>query len=541
MKNRLRPLLAACALCAAAAQAAPPSPTPPGYACATPHPLATQACLEQLAAGGNAVDAAVAASAMLAVVRPDTSGLGGGGFWLLHRAADDLDVLVDGREAAPGAAPPAAARSRAAAIPGTPAALDWLARRYGSRPLATLLAPAIRQARDGVAVDAALARAIVAQTPQLSWAARKLLVPDGRPLAAGAVLRQPDLAATLEQLAQRGRAGFYEGPVAAQLLKAVQATGGVWSGEDLGRYAAAEREPLLFDYRGYRVITAPPPSSGGVALAQLLGQLEILGWRDDGSVASRHAWIESQRRAGGEGAADLGDPDRVRVPTAERVSRAQLRALAGRIAANHATPAASGAEALLVAPAGEAAAAPIVVLDAQGNRVAATLSLARPFGSGFVAPGTGVFLNAAMEDFSPATVRPANALSPRKRPLSPLAPVFVEGPRGLLVLGAAGGPRGVATTGAAISAWTRGLDPAALVAAPRLALAGAPPRVQFEEGALDAATRQGLTALGHTLEAVPAYGELQVLGWDVAGDTLSAAADPRGSGRGTAVRTRAAP
>ncbi|WP_051101822.1 gamma-glutamyltransferase [Solimonas variicoloris] len=435
-------------------------------------------------------------------------------------------------------------RRRRRPRPATPARprIRWRRRPASSSwPLATLLAPAIRQARDGVAVDAALARAIVAQTPQLSWAARKLLVPDGRPLAAGAVLRQPDLAATLEQLAQRGRAGFYEGPVAAQLLKAVQATGGVWSGEDLGRYAAAEREPLLFDYRGYRVITAPPPSSGGVALAQLLGQLEILGWRDDGSVASRHAWIESQRRAGGEGAADLGDPDRVRVPTAERVSRAQLRALAGRIAANHATPAASGAEALLVAPAGEAAAAPIVVLDAQGNRVAATLSLARPFGSGFVAPGTGVFLNAAMEDFSPATVRPANALSPRKRPLSPLAPVFVEGPRGLLVLGAAGGPRGVATTGAAISAWTRGLDPAALVAAPRLALAGAPPRVQFEEGALDAATRQGLTALGHTLEAVPAYGELQVLGWDVAGDTLSAAADPRGSGRGTAVRTRAAP
>ncbi|WP_028008535.1 gamma-glutamyltransferase [Solimonas flava] len=541
MKNRLRPLLAACALCAVAAQAAAP-PTPPGYACATPHPLATQVCLDQLADGGNAVDAAVAAGAMLAVVRPDTSGLGGGGFWLLHRAADDLDVLIDGREAAPGATPPAAARSRAAAIPGAPAALDRLARRYASRPLATLLAPAIRQARDGVAVDAALARAIVAQAPQLSWAARKLLVPDGRPLAAGAVLRQPDLAATLEQLAQRGRDGFYEGPVAAQLLKAVQATGGVWSAEDLGRYAVAEREPLVFDYQGYRVTTAPPPSSGGVALAQLLGQLEILGWRDDGSVAARHLWIESQRRAGGAGAPDLGDPDRVRVPTAERLSRAQLRALAGRIVADRATPAASAAAAAQLAPpAGESAAVPIAVLDAQGNRVAATLSLARPFGSGFVAPGTGVFLNAAMDDFSPAAAGPANAPAPRKRPLSPLAPGFVEGPRGLLVFAAAGGPRGVATSGAAISAWTRGLDLAALVAAPRVALAGAPPRAQFESGALDAATRQGLSALGHPLEAVPAYGELQVLGWDVASDTLSAAADPRGSGRGAAVRTRAAP
>lgn len=558
MKLRRLAALFVLALVAAVARAA--EPLPPGYACATAHPLATQACLDTLAAGGNAFDAAVAASAALAVVEPTSSGIGGGGFWLLHRAADDSDIFVDGREVAPGAATATMYQdaqgkaiaerslfgSYAAAIPGEPAALDHIARRYGSKPLAVSLAPAIAYARDGFAVDPKLAQAIARMAPRLSWAAKNLLLPGGRPLAAGATLRQPDLAETLSQLAARGRAGFYEGPVADKLVRAVQASGGIWTAEDLRRYRVVEREPLQFDYRGYRVTTAPPPSAGGIALAQLFQQLEILGWRDDGSVLSKHLWIESLRRAYHDRASYLGDPDFVRVPTVELISRNHARALAASIDPRHATPSASLVPVPLDGEGHDTT--HFSVVDAQGNRVAGTLSINISFGSGFIAPGTGVFLNDEMDDFAASTTASnvygligsqANAIAPYKRPLSSMSPTFVEGPRGLLVIGTPGGSRIPTMVALGIAGWIRGLDVAAIAALPRIHHQYLPDEVQFEPGALDAAQQQGLAALGDTLKPLSEpYGNLQLVSWDVATDTLSAAADPRGVGSGAAVRTR---
>lgn len=531
---------------------------PPGFACATAHPLATQACMDSLAAGGNAFDAAVAASAALAVVEPTGSGLGGGGFWLLHRASDDLDVFVDGREVAPLSATPTmyqdasgqaiAARSRygslAAAIPGEPAALDYIARRYGSKPLSASLAAAIRHARDGFVVDAKLAQAINEQAPHLSWAAKKVLMPGGKPLPAGARLVQTDLAGTLGALAARGRAGFYEGAVGDKLLKAVNATGGAWTDEDLRRYEVVEREPLTFDFRGYRITTAPPPSAGGLALAQLFQQLEILGWRDDGSAASRHLWIESLRRAYHERARFLGDPDFVRVPTAELAARSHARALAQTIDRRRATPSASLTP---VALSGEGHnTTHLSVVDAQGNRVAATLSINLPFGSGFMAPGTGVLLNDEMDDFASSTTASnaygligssVNAIAPRKRPLSSMSPTFVEGPRGLLVIGTPGGSRIPTMVALGIAAWIGGLDPVAVAAAARIHHQYLPDEVSFEPNALSAAEQTQLAAFGHTLKPLAAsYGNLQLVSWDVARDELTAVADRRGVGSGESVR-----
>jgi gamma-glutamyltranspeptidase/glutathione hydrolase len=553
VRRVLAALLGGCALIAGAQPL-------PGDACATAHPLATDACLEVLREGGNAFDAVVAASAALAVVEPSGSGLGGGGFWLLHRAVDGGETFVDGRETAPGAAhermyldaqgQPLAARSRdgalGAGIPGEPAALDHIARSYGRLPLARTLAPAIRYARDGFAIDPKLARAIVDNQARLSPAARALLLPGDQALAAGARLRQPELGRVLELLAGQGHAGFYDGRVAQQLVAGVQAAGGLWSLEDLRRYRVVERRPLVTRFRAYRIVTAPPPSAGGVGLAQIFQQLEALGWRDDGSAESRHLVIESMRRAYRERATWLGDPDFVRIPLLRLVSRSHALALARGIDRERATPSAG-----LLPPGAEGGnTTHVSVIDRDGNRAAATLSINLPFGSGFVAPGTGLFLNDEMDDFAAAPEasnaygligsRP-NRIEPGKRPLSSMTPTFVEGPRGALVIGTPGGSRIITMVALGILGWVEGLGAPEVAALPRYHHQYLPDRVSFEPAAFDAAMQARLLALGHQLQAVPdlsmnprpaTYGNLQLVSWEPHLARLSAAADPRAVGEG---------
>ncbi len=558
--HRMRVLAAAMLLCVApTAIASGDNARLPGYACATAHPLATQACLKMLDTGGNAFDAAVAASAALAVVEPTGSGIGGGGFWLLHRAYDGHEVFVDGRETAPGRAhadmylgadgkaDPLLSRDGAlsAGIPGEPAALVHLTREYGRKTLAETLAPAIAYARDGFAVDAKLAGAIVRHLPRMSGDAPGIFAPGGKPLAEGAILRQPDLAWTLEQMAAHGRAGFYDGEVAARLLAASQQAGGIWRDEDLRRYAVVERVPLVTTYRDYRIVTSPPPSAGGIALAQVFQQLELLGWQDDGSVTSRHVLIETLRRAYRDRAAWLGDPDFVRIPLAALTSRDHAIALARSIDPKRATPS-SALPPAVPGPEGTDT-THLSVIDAEGNRVAATLSINLPFGSGYMAPGTGVLLNDEMDDFSSqAGVANAygligsvpNAVAPYKRPLSSMTPTFVEGPRGLLVIGTPGGSRIITMVIQGILGWVAGLDAEAVVALPRLHHQYLPDFVQLEPAYASAELRTQLQALGHELRVFDEpWGNLQAVIWDPATGVIQAASDPRGVGS-SGVRMR---
>ena len=270
---------------------------------ATAHPLATRAGEDILAAGGNAFDAAVAISAALAVVEPTASGLGGGAFWLLHDAKSGKQTFVDAREVAPGAAshdmyldaqgqPRAGATLNgplAAGIPGEPAGLLHLARRYGRLPLAKTLAPAIRYAEEGVVVTRAMELGLRFRAAEArnSTAFAALYLPGGKPVVAGDVLRFPDLARTLRRLAVDGRAGFYEGPVAQQLVAGVRAAGGIWTLDDLARYSVIERQPLRTLYRGMTIVSAPPPSSGGVAFANVFN---ILGGYEFGGLATVDQW-----------------------------------------------------------------------------------------------------------------------------------------------------------------------------------------------------------------------------------------------------------
>nr|WP_240954247.1 gamma-glutamyltransferase [Solimonas marina] len=416
----------------------------PAPACATSDARATQVCLDTLESGGNAFDAAVAAAAMLAVVDPQAAGLGGGSFWLLHRARDDRDVFIDGREQAPAVIDATSPPRFAGAIPGTPAALARVASVYTSRPLTRLLQPAIQTARTGSPVSPALAAALTA-TPPSSWAARKLLQPGGRSLTAGQGLTQADLAMTLEALARDGRRGFYEGAVADHLLKAVSVAGGQWRDADLRLYRAAEREVVDVDYRGYRLTLPALPSTGGVSVGLLFGQLEVGDWLDDGSSRAATQWQAAWRRARAEADA-LGDPDARRPPLVDLLSRAHLRALA----AGATPPAAPMLR-------HDLSGASVVVLDRAGNQVAATFTLGHAFGSGFLVPATGVFINDALADFAPATASgTANRLAAQRRPLSPMTPLFAAGPRGLLVTGVAGGAMPGADAAQLVDDWLNG-------------------------------------------------------------------------------------
>ena len=285
---------------------------------------------EILAKGGNAFDAAIAVAAALAVVEPTSSGIGGGGFWLLHRAEDGFQVMVDSREKAPAAAhrdmylDEDGAVNRdlaingplAGGIPGEVAGFEHIARQYGRLPLSVSLQPAIRIARDGFEVDEKFARLMGWRVDQIRrWpAAAEAFLIDGEAPPVGHVIRLPDLAWVLEQIAERGAAGFYSGPVAEKLLAGVREAGGIWTQDDLAAYEVVEREPIRTMYGGLELVTASPPSSGGIALAEILNVLEPYPLDELDPVLRTHLTVEAMRRAYRDRAIYLGDPDFADVP-----------------------------------------------------------------------------------------------------------------------------------------------------------------------------------------------------------------------------------
>ena len=527
---------------------------PPQPAISSAHPLATSAGMEVLGAGGNAFDAAVAVSAALAVVEPYSSGMGGGGFWLLHRAEDSFEVVIAGREQAPLAATrdmyldpdgnviPGLTNNGAlaAAIPGEPAALVHLAERYGRLPLLRSLLPAIRLARAGFLVDEHYRRLaglrLVAmqddpETAQIFLDADE--VPD-----AGMRIRQPELADTLEVLGRAGHAGFYRGPVAEALIDGVRAAGGIWTARDLEQYRVLEREPVRGNYRGLQIVTVPPPSSGGVVLLGMLNILSGFPLQEYDPVTRTHLIIESMRRAYRDRAEYLGDSDFVPVPVARLLSQGHADTLRGTISRTEATPS-SALEGYTSDPGGQDT-THFSILDGEGNRVAATLSINSPFGACIVPPGTGVLLNNEMDDFSVKPGAPnlyglvgteANAIVPGKRPLSSMTPVFAEDDSGIAILGTPGGSRIITMMLLATLDLAEGNPPDSWVALPRFHHQFLPDVVQYEPGALDEGTIEALEARGHTLQLLDStYGNMQAIYWDRDDGQVLAASDPRGRG-----------
>lgn len=557
---RFAPLLlgALLALGTASAQAQGPGRA----AIASPHAQATAAAREILEQGGNAFDAAIAVSAALAVVEPYGSGLGGGGFFLLREADTPARyAFLDARERAPGKATEAMYLKDgkvqpglsingplAAAIPGLPAALADLAAHYGKLPLKSTLAPAIRLANQGFAVDrvyrdrAQMRLSALRDDPESA----RLFLKQGEVPALGAQIRQPELALTLERLANHGRDGFYSGPTAQAMVNGVQAAGGIWSLDDLANYRTAKREPLRYALADQReLISAPPPSAGGVALAQSLAMLQRLPWQSAEPVQRSHYVLEVLRRAYRDRGL-LGDPDYVSNPIPQLLSRDYLNSLADNIDVYRATPSSS----LPPAPAWREGdhTTHFAVIDADGNAVAATLSVNLPFGAAFSAPGTGVVLNNEMDDFAAdphgsnsygLAGSPANAVAAGKRPLSSMSPSFIESPTQFAAFGTPGGSRIPSMVLLSMMGFLEGKPVANWPAVPRYHHQYLPDVVEHEPGAFSPAQQHELQARGYQLKDLGrTYGNQQVLYWNKTANTLEAASDPRGVGEAAVLSPR---
>ena len=542
-------------LCIGPVAAAKPAPVvaahPPGGAIASGHVLATEAGLQILRAGGNAFDAAVAVSSTLSVVEPISSGLGGGGFFLLHDAKTGKDVFLDARETSPASATPQAFldghgaldpnRSQngpwSAGIPGLPAAVVELAGKYGRLPLKTTLAPAIRIAREGFPVYARLEKGYAQRRTVMERypGTRAVYLADGNPPKIGETFRQPDLARTLQLLADKGFDGFYRGDVADRLRKSVHDEGGAWSAEELAGYRVRERAPLKFRYRDWDITTAPPPSSGGIALAEILQIAEGWDLRKLDPPHRVHILVEAMRRAFRDRTIYLGDPDFVRMPIARLMSPDYAAGLRASINPEKATP-----SALLPAqpaPLEDDETTHFSIIDREGNRVSATQTVNLLYGSGLVAPGTGVLLNDEMDDFAlkPGTPNAfgvmgfaANAPKPGKRMLSSMSPTFMESRDKVIALGAPGGSRIITEVLLGILGYDDGLTAQQVAALPRFHHQWWPDVISAESGALSPPTVKALRAMGHTVNAgEPTWGNLQTVEWDRRGNTLSGGSDPR--------------
>ncbi|WAJ37130.1 gamma-glutamyltransferase [Pseudomonas sp. GOM7] len=552
----LRKLLLSTLLLAASllAQAAPHQ-----AAIATAHPAASAAAQKMLDAGGNAFDAAVAASAALAVVEPYGSGLGGGGFFLLRSAGETPTYdFLDARERAPLEAKPdmyvregqvqrelSLDGALAAAIPGLPAALVELAEKHGRLPLKTSLAPAIALARDGFTIDriyrerATWRLAALRDDPESA----RLFLNQGQVPAEGYLLRQPELAATLQTLAQQGRPGFYDGALAERLIEGVRRAGGIWTMDDLRGYQVQRRKPLRFTLEdGHELISAPPPSAGGVALAQSLAVLEQLPWRDAEPVQRVHYVVEALRRAYRDREL-LGDPDFVKNPLDEMLSPGHLAVLAGSIEPERATPSAS------LPPAGTwnegDNTTHFAVLDAEGNAVAATLSVNLPFGGAFTVPGTGMLLNNEMDDFAAAVDESnayglvgsqANLIAGGKRPLSSMSPSFLESTDEFAAFGTPGGSR---IPSMVLLAMLQYLDDQPVTSWPAVARYHhqfLPDVIEHEPDTFTDQQVAELQARGYSLKRLDQqYGNQQVLFWNKVSGEVQAASDPRGIGQSLVV------
>ena len=534
---------------------------PPGAAIASGHHLATEAGLQILREGGNAFDAAVAVSSTLGVVEPISSGLGGGGFFLLHDAKTGKDLMLDAREYAPESASPDRFLDKdgkldpdksingpwSAGIPGLPAALVELANAHGRLPLKQSLAPAIRIATEGFPVYARMAegyaqrRAVMEQYP----GTREVYLRNGKPIAEGDLFRQPELAHTLSLLAEKGFDGFYKGETAKRLINGVNKAGGHWTAKELADYQVRKREPIHFDYKGWQITTVPPPSSGGIALAEILQMLEGYDLKAMDPVHRTHMVVEAMRRAYRDRTFFLGDPDFTTIPQQVLLSKDYALGLRSTINPEKATP--SDLLSGNPTPLEDDETTHFSIIDDEGNRVGATQTVNLLYGSGLIPSGTGVLLNDEMDDFAlkPGTPNSfgvmgyeANAPKPGKRPLSSMSPTFMENADKAIVLGTPGGSRIITMVLLGILGYDDGLTPQQVAALPRYHHQWLPDVIEAETGTFDEATVQGLQAMGHALKlpgntaaggrgSSHVWGNLQTVEWDKQHNTMAGGSDPR--------------
>ena len=518
-------------------------------------PLATRAGVAVLDRGGNAIDATVTVALVLAVVYPEAGNLGGGGFAVIRDRTGRRSAL-DFRETAPEHARRDMYRSSArvapgaskeghlsSGVPGSVAGLWALHQRFGSLPWPELVAPAVALAGDGFIVDARLTRAITDAAPKLARfdATRAWLLPEGKPPREGARLANADLARTLERIAERGPSGFYTGPTAALISAEMERGGGIMTGADLERYRPQWRAPIEFDYRGHTLVSMPPPSSGGVALALIanMAKSEALAPLGYHSPEHLHLLAETMRRAFADRNTLLGDPAFVRVPLGPLLS-AEYASERRRSITARATPSSEVGPGL-PRPEGDHT-THIAVVDSEGAAVSLTTTINDFFGSGVTVAGAGFLLNDEMDDFTTDPGAPnlfglvqgeANAIAPGKRMLSSMAPTLLLDADGEVraVAGARGGPRIITATWQVLSNVVDfGMNALEAVHAPRLHQQWQPDEIALEQGGFTPDQMAELERRGHRLRLVPDLASSPVILRDPATRQWTGAADPRRGG-----------
>ncbi len=499
--------------------------------------VAAQVGRDILEAGGNAVDAGAAVAFALAVTLPRAGNLGGGGFMIVHDAESGETKAIDYRETAPAAADrdmfldasgeADSEKSRytglATGVPGTVAGMQMALEKYGTMTLAEVIAPAIRLASDGITVTADLADSLKALEDRLKkWPSSEPIFykEGGAFYEPGDTLKQPDLAATLQKIADQGPDGFYKGETAQKIVDAVQGSGGRITMEDMANYKAILREPVRGSYRGYEIVSMPPPSSGGIHIIQILNTLEgyPIGWLGQNSAETIHLMAEAMKRAYADRSEYLGDPAYYDVPQAALISKDYAAKIREGISRSRATPSEEIKPADL-APYESDQTTHFSIVDKDGNAVSNTYTINFSYGSGMVADGTGVLMNNEMDDFSakPGVMNAyglvggeANAVEPGKRPLSSMSPTIVmKDGEVFMVTGSPGGSRIITTVLQVImNVIDHGDNIAEATLAPRIHHQWLPEVLRVEEG-LSPDTIAALEAKGHDVEVMETMGSAQ--------------------------------
>lgn len=530
---------------------------------ATQEAMATQIGLDVLQNGGNAIDAGVAVGFALAVTLPRAGNLGGGGFMIIHSASSGETVALDFREMAPAAAfrdmyldedgNAVAERSRftylAAGVPGSVAGLALAAERYGTMPLADLIAPAIELAENGMTVSPDLSNSLAGIGDRLSkWpeSARIFYKEDGSNYQPGDTLVQADLAESLKLIAEQGPSAFYEGEIAQKIVADMEANGGLITQEDMKNYRPVIREPIRGNYRGYEIVSMPPPSSGGIHVVQILNMLEHfpIGELGHNSASTIHRMAEAMKLAYADRSEYLGDTDFVDVPVSGLTSKDYAAELVQQIDLTRARPA-SEIKPNNPVPYESNETTHYSVMDQDGNVVSTTYTINFSYGSGIVAKDTGILLNNEMDDFAlkPGTPNAfgvmgfsANAVVPGKRMLSSMTPTIMSSADRVVALGAPGGSRIITQVLLAILAYDAGMSPQQVAAVPRIHHQWMPDVLSAEPNALAPDVIARLQSMGHTVNAGETdWGNLQTVQWDREAGTLSGGSDPRRPGGKSAV------
>jgi gamma-glutamyltranspeptidase/glutathione hydrolase len=511
---------------------------------------ATTAGVAALKAGGNAVDAAVAVGLALAVTHPAAGNLGGGGFMLV-RFADGRTTFLDFRERAPEAASrnmyldaagnptrESVVGYRAAGVPGTVSGLEYAHRKYGRRPWAELVTPAVDLAAKGFPLTYGMAQSLRGASGLLGQFpdSKRIFLKGGKFYDPGEPLVQPELAGTLERIRKEGARGFYQGETARLLAEDMRRHGGLITEKDLAAYSTVERQPLTGAYKGYGIVTAPPPSSGGVGILQMLGVLEGSGYEKSGagSAASLHVMAEAMRRYFADRARYLGDPDFYHVPVTRLLDPKYITSLRASIG-EQATPSTQ----VPGMPAAESSETThYSIVDGEGNAVAVTYTLNNSYGCGVTATGLGFLLNNEMDDFAAKPGSPnfyglvqgeANAVAPRKRPLSSMTPTIVlNGGKLYFVIGSPGGPTIINTVlQTLVNVVDFGMDIQQATDWPRIHHQWLPDELRMERG-FSPDTIALLERRGHKIRLVRSMGEMAAILWD--GQWLQGSADSRSEG-----------